>query len=53
MTTYQKLLMDSATLRQIEQILEEHEVASIADEAKEAKRALNEIKAIIKQRYEK
>ena len=52
-TAYQKLLMDSATLRMIEQILEEHDKATVADAAKEDRKTLNEIKAAIKQRYEK
>ena len=53
MNAYQQLLMDSATLRMVEQIIKEHDSASIADEAKEYKRAINEIKDAIKHRYEK
>lgn len=50
MTTYQRLLMDSATLGLIERIIKEHDNSSIADAAKSDKQTLNEIKTVIKQK---
>ena len=50
MTTYQRLLMDSATLGLIERIIKDHDGASVADAAKNDKQALNEIKMVIKQK---
>ena len=51
MTVYERLLMDSATLRIIEQILKEHENATMADAAKDDKKCISEIRKTVAARY--
>lgn len=51
MNTYEMLLKDSATLRIIEQIIKNHDGATVSDAAKEDKKALNEIRKVIKALY--
>lgn len=51
LNTYEMLLKDSATLRIIEQIIKNHDGATVSDAAKEDKKALNEIRKVIKALY--
>lgn len=48
MNTTQRLLMESGTLNQIEKILKDHEKGSVAEAAKEDRKAVAEIKAALK-----
>lgn len=47
--TYQRLLMDSATIRLIERILDDHKTVTMANAAKDDKKTLDEIRKVIDQ----
>lgn len=47
--TYQRLLMDSASIRLIERILDDHKSVTMANAAKDDKKTLDEIRKVIDQ----